>query len=619
MPGVVFKPGDFVFAKVKGYPHWPGRVEPFVPESSGKTPKKYPVIFYGTKETASLKAEDLFPYHENKERFGRPQKRKLFNDGLWEIENNPDWDPRIVRKVDDRLSGGMSCLLSDQDEKSVLDSPGAVIGDGDSSGVDDTPISPVSSLIASLDAVEDAEDLHCLPLQSSGGVRGAGVAGADVGGPNASRRVSVGGASVHSGGSGVGARCSFCDRIIGGLSIGCFSCGCKFHADPACVGIDRGIIDCVCREGGNAVKYFCCRCRSGSGLVSGEGGGGRSDLLSAFDQLLAAVGTISKRLSEVSERLDEMSAVGGVFPAMGSAALSVEEVEKMIEERVAGAAAVGEGDRGGLSAEDVRNIIDERVSSSVNGEVVRSELRELDDQKRRRKYVVLRGFGSNDAEVVEGMFNRICGVLNVGMIELSDMKCLNANGLFRACVENDEKRYALLNAAKGLMHVDEFKSMYVQRDLTYRQRQELISRRAVLRSSPRGGGGDGRGGRGGAGDRGVAGVRGFPAGRGVGGGAGGRGVGGDTGGRGVAGGLGVPGGRGYTGARAVAYVRGAAGGRGGDGRRGGAGVRWNAGGRGVAGAVGRGGGVPGAALAGLSGSVRGRGGEGEGGGGSVVA
>ena len=44
------------------------------------------------------------------------------------------------------------------------------------------------------------------------------------------------------------------------------------------------------------------------------------------------------------------------------------------------------------------------------------------------------------------------------------------------------------------MHVDEFISVYVQR-VTYRQRQELIARRTVLRSSPRGGGGDGRGGR----------------------------------------------------------------------------------------------------------------------------
>ncbi|CAH0716901.1 unnamed protein product, partial [Brenthis ino] len=77
-----YKSGDFIFAKVKGYPAWPARVQ----RMNGK---KYFVYFYGTGETANLPPNMIFDYAENKDKFlTKTVKRRDFNDGVKQIEHD---------------------------------------------------------------------------------------------------------------------------------------------------------------------------------------------------------------------------------------------------------------------------------------------------------------------------------------------------------------------------------------------------------------------------------------------------------------------------------------------------------------------------------------------------
>ncbi|XP_076472557.1 uncharacterized protein LOC143301965 [Babylonia areolata] len=86
---IEYKPGDKIFAKMKGYPHWPARIDA-LPEGAAPPPKgKFPIFFYGTHETAFLGPKDVYCYEKWKHKFWRPNKRAGFNDGLWEIDNNP--------------------------------------------------------------------------------------------------------------------------------------------------------------------------------------------------------------------------------------------------------------------------------------------------------------------------------------------------------------------------------------------------------------------------------------------------------------------------------------------------------------------------------------------------
>ncbi|XP_051516632.1 lens epithelium-derived growth factor-like isoform X11 [Myxocyprinus asiaticus] len=89
-----FTPGDIVFAKMKGYPFWPARI------GEGKAPQnKIPIFFYGTHSTTFLFPKDIVPYWPNKEKYGRTTKRGRFEEGMWEIENDPGVGLRGQKKA----------------------------------------------------------------------------------------------------------------------------------------------------------------------------------------------------------------------------------------------------------------------------------------------------------------------------------------------------------------------------------------------------------------------------------------------------------------------------------------------------------------------------------------
>ena len=80
-----FQPGDLVFAKVKGHPHWPCIIDT-VDEAKSLKAKRYHIFFFGTHETALLAVENIWPYEENKDRFSNPKARKHFTESLAEIQ-----------------------------------------------------------------------------------------------------------------------------------------------------------------------------------------------------------------------------------------------------------------------------------------------------------------------------------------------------------------------------------------------------------------------------------------------------------------------------------------------------------------------------------------------------
>ncbi|XP_017799116.1 PREDICTED: PC4 and SFRS1-interacting protein isoform X2 [Habropoda laboriosa] len=98
-----FFAGDKVFAKVRGYPPWPAKVEKVIDPNSKNS--KYSVYFYGTGETAVCKVEELYTYIENKAKFGKPIRRKYFHEGLIQLEQELKNDRNKASNLADLKAG----------------------------------------------------------------------------------------------------------------------------------------------------------------------------------------------------------------------------------------------------------------------------------------------------------------------------------------------------------------------------------------------------------------------------------------------------------------------------------------------------------------------------------
>ncbi|KAM3177405.1 hypothetical protein ACTXT7_004621 [Hymenolepis weldensis] len=82
----MFQPGDKVFAKMKGFPFWPARVDP-VPDHVEVPKGKLPVFFYGTHQVSFLPFKSLVSFEANRDLHG---KRKNVAKAMEEIDLDPD-------------------------------------------------------------------------------------------------------------------------------------------------------------------------------------------------------------------------------------------------------------------------------------------------------------------------------------------------------------------------------------------------------------------------------------------------------------------------------------------------------------------------------------------------
>uniref|UniRef100_A0A8C6LHH2 PWWP domain-containing protein n=1 Tax=Nothobranchius furzeri TaxID=105023 RepID=A0A8C6LHH2_NOTFU len=90
---------DLVFAKMKGFPHWPARVNTHTHTHTRSARPAAPCSV----PLGSVPPENVVPYIGNKLKYGSGVRIKGFTEGMWEIQNSPG--------LGSKLKVGLSVVL----------------------------------------------------------------------------------------------------------------------------------------------------------------------------------------------------------------------------------------------------------------------------------------------------------------------------------------------------------------------------------------------------------------------------------------------------------------------------------------------------------------------------
>lgn len=273
------------------------------------------------------------------------------------------------------------------------------------------------------------------PLSAEGGDLGY------VGGRGACAR-GMSGVKCKGADGATNVKCGFCRQVLGTGIVSCLRCAKAFHAERVCTGLEESVIKIILNERDGAVGYVCCTCRA-EGNVKDKLGGGFNQ---ALEQLIAVVGSLVGEVRGIIQTVNEMKSK------------SVKNVNYSSVSRAMGVNA-------------------DRVDESG----VLSDVKEIYEREKRKKSIIMRGFSCECVDDAVVKFNHICGLLELGQIELSEVVKIGDTGLFRAKVLNDTNRLKLLMSTKKLKNISGFERVYVQRDMTFRQRSELVERRRSTR------------------------------------------------------------------------------------------------------------------------------------------
>ena len=117
--------------------------------------------------------------------------------------------------------------------------------------------------------------------------------------------------------------------------------------------------------------------------------------------------------------------------------------------------------------------------------LIREEIREMRERDKRKKCIIIKGIPFSNLAEFSGTFNQVTSSLIGQDIQITNVSCIR-DEMVRAAINDDNVRVKLLTASPKLKNNRLFSNIYINKDLTHKQRTELMNRRLSNRQSSRG-------------------------------------------------------------------------------------------------------------------------------------
>ena len=261
--------------------------------------------------------------------------------------------------------------------------------------------------------------------------------------------------------------CGACCKDVGDDAIGCDECELWVHGTEMCSGLTLDMIEAIGRYNGAGIKFVCMKCRLDYSTKRGcsPSSSTETHLVELIKHLTQQIKGICNQVQDLKSELKNLRAQPKVTPFPATAP-PPDPPSSQVTRTYASVA------------------VPDPQSSLEYRKVVREELRELQEQQKRRGSLVIRGMGADSAADAIHRFETISEHLINQRVTLTDVvKIPSESDLYRGKVSDDSARKLILDSAKQLRNSSRFGAVFIRRDLTFKQRAELRARRAAAATS----------------------------------------------------------------------------------------------------------------------------------------